>query len=646
MPPPKGQVTVPKGQVTVTKPTGPPQRNFLGRRQTPTEIVQNRRLPNQTNIALLRQQQTQENQNGTTNIPADFADTLVNRILNNATQPQNVTQTPPQNVTEEETKPRRGNAKVTDSLARLRETRRQEANEETLQGLNAAGTHLDFLDMPDTALFGDDPLYANLKSVLADIERIRGGDYPEYIKNRMLSNAYDTAAQTAGVLDLGGIEDEAQSKVLNEIYKKASANAANAKQTLNPVRVKNLQREGASKGGINSVGIYNVPGAKDSQGESNERKFFKKENIVDEKYRNTKKAAIETELTNFMPHLGINVGKDDEKVDRHMRDREIGYSMLNDYLGAGVSVGAREAADESGNKGALLDEAKGMTPDEYGWNYLAPIDPEKTSKEEQEQALDLTDSIVKDENGVVDKTKTSKYGDRLKAAKKELVPTSYQVTKKGQDGKDLTDGEGNPIYAPTLDVFDPKLHRDMNRLQIMDSLTGHIDRHSDNFKIETDEEGKYKSLKAIDNDMSFGAKKRGFGERFHNSPGMGDGALIDKEMADRVKNVPRQDLDYLFRGMFSEDPEESKAVIENLWSNMQGFNEYAERNKKFQVEDWTKTHGMEELLTATGALFNASTKTQSHNTLYQRLMMTRLPNDPRLKASKGSKNVRRDEKGY
>lgn len=621
-----------------------PQANFLSRpRPAPTRRP-NANISNQTMIAVAQQTQQRQranNQAAPTNLSPEL---FLNRIINNGRQtPQNVTETQaPQK------KPRRVNVRPADAPTALREERRQQANAQTVGELNAAGTRQNFQDMPSSQSVGNDPMYANLKSVLADIERIRGGDYPEHIKNRMLSNAYETAAQTAGTLDLGGIEDTAQAELVRYIQQQASANAATAKQTMNPVKMNAIQREGATKGGLNSVDIYNVSGAKDSQGESNERKFFKKETIVDENYRanSTGNPTMQTELKTLMPHLGINAGKGDEKVDRHMRDREIAYSLLNDYLNAGVSVGAREAVDENGNEGALLDEAKGMTPDEYGWEYLAPLNPDETTKEQHTQAMKLADSAVTDDKGVTDKTKTSKYGDRLKKENMELVSTSYNVTRKGKDGKDLKNKDGKPIYAPTLDVSNPQLHRDVNRMQILDSLTGHVDRHGNNWKIETDEQGNYKSLKAIDNDMSFGRNKRGFGERFHNNPGMGDGALIDEELANRVKNTPKQDLEYLFQGMFSDDQKESEEVIENLWKNMQGFNDYAERNKEFQVRNWTKEHAQKELLSATGALPDATNERKSHNTIYQRLMMTRLAKDPRLKTNRILKSIVSDEKAW
>ncbi len=50
----------------------------------------------------------------------------------------------------------------------------------------------------------------------------------------------------------------------------------------------------------------------------------------------------------------------------------------------------------------------------------------------------------------------------------------------------------------------PMLHRDLNKLQVMDALCGQLDRHLGNMCIELDDEGNYRQLKGIDNDASFG----------------------------------------------------------------------------------------------------------------------------------------------
>ena len=49
--------------------------------------------------------------------------------------------------------------------------------------------------------------------------------------------------------------------------------------------------------------------------------------------------------------------------------------------------------------------------------------------------------------------------------------------------------------------------RDMSDLQVMDYLCGQIDRHSANYFIDTNEEGKFVGVQGIDNDLSFGNAK-------------------------------------------------------------------------------------------------------------------------------------------
>ena len=53
--------------------------------------------------------------------------------------------------------------------------------------------------------------------------------------------------------------------------------------------------------------------------------------------------------------------------------------------------------------------------------------------------------------------------------------------------------------------FPMAVHRDVNRMQLLDALTGQLDRHDLNVMVETDSAGDYVGLKGIDNDTSFGA---------------------------------------------------------------------------------------------------------------------------------------------
>jgi hypothetical protein len=62
-----------------------------------------------------------------------------------------------------------------------------------------------------------------------------------------------------------------------------------------------------------------------------------------------------------------------------------------------------------------------------------------------------------------------------------------------------------PILTQT-DFDNPELQRDLVKLQLLDGLTGQVDRHGGNYVMQRDHEGAYVGLKAIDNDQSFGKK--------------------------------------------------------------------------------------------------------------------------------------------
>ena len=89
-----------------------------------------------------------------------------------------------------------------------------------------------------------------------------------------------------------------------------------------------------------------------------------------------------------------------------------------------------------------------------------------------------------------------------------LVKTGF-YEHQGKMGILMEQAQGKTMYDFIDDWqqndFPPALHRDVNKLQLLDAVTGQLDRHGDNVMVETDAQGNYAGLKGIDNDTSFGA---------------------------------------------------------------------------------------------------------------------------------------------
>ena len=102
-------------------------------------------------------------------------------------------------------------------------------------------------------------------------------------------------------------------------------------------------------------------------------------------------------------------------------------------------------------------------------------------------------------------------------------------------------GGGPADAGEPLDVADPDFQRQMNEMFLLDTLAGHTDRHAGNFRVDRDEGGKI-SVKAIDNDLTFGtqgsaeAERANFGKRGEsfNYGGLPAKMQIDAAMAEKM----------------------------------------------------------------------------------------------------------------
>ncbi|MBC7811227.1 MAG: hypothetical protein H7175_08775, partial [Burkholderiales bacterium] len=112
---------------------------------------------------------------------------------------------------------------------------------------------------------------------------------------------------------------------------------------------------------------------------------------------------------------------------------------------------------------------------------------------------------------------------------------------------------------------DPKLQQSLSRLQLMDALTGQVDRNMSNFFINTDDNGNVTQLTGIDNDMAFGKRRDNIDFQF-NYPGIS--AFVDAELARRIIALKPQELVWLLDDLL--DPDELAALITRL-KKLQAF---------------------------------------------------------------------------
>lgn len=103
-----------------------------------------------------------------------------------------------------------------------------------------------------------------------------------------------------------------------------------------------------------------------------------------------------------------------------------------------------------------------------------------------------------------------------------------------------------------LSLDDPVLQRGLNKLQLLDAISGQLDRHAGNYKIQDDGEGNVTGITGIDLDMAFGSKMNTTSTMTDafNYKGIPD--FIDKTMGEKILAVKASDLRDALTGLLSK----------------------------------------------------------------------------------------------
>lgn len=158
-------------------------------------------------------------------------------------------------------------------------------------------------------------------------------------------------------------------------------------------------------------------------------------------------------------------------------------------------------------------------------------------------------------------------------------------------------------------MADPDFQRQMNEMFLLDTLSGHRDRHEGNFKIDRDANGRI-NVRAIDNDISFGVFGQGkdgsdldrvkFGKSNGAWPygGLPGKMQIDARMAERIRQISRADLDRTFSDLLT------KEEIDALEKRFEEMNKYIkameDKREGLIVNQWNEKTAEKELLLAGG----------------------------------------------
>jgi hypothetical protein len=164
------------------------------------------------------------------------------------------------------------------------------------------------------------------------------------------------------------------------------------------------------------------------------------------------------------------------------------------------------------------------------------------------------------------------------------------VGDKGGEALFANDEEEKEALGPgAILSTDPVLQRSLNKLQILDAICGQLDRHSNNWLVETDEKGGVKGVKGIDLDMAFGEDmddiEVDMGNLGHNFRGLPP--IIDEEFALKVIKVKADDIRNALKGLLSD--KEIDATVKRFQKVVDRINRIP---KEELVKNWDQSTSM------------------------------------------------------
>jgi hypothetical protein len=138
---------------------------------------------------------------------------------------------------------------------------------------------------------------------------------------------------------------------------------------------------------------------------------------------------------------------------------------------------------------------------------------------------------------------------------------------------------------------DGTLQRCLNKLQILDAISGQLDRHAGNYFIQQDDKGDVTGVTGIDLDMAFGKDMLTYNDKnaraAHNYRELPD--YLDEEFATRILAVPEDDIVKTLTGLLSEA--EVAATVSRFRSVKEKINDV--RAKGQLKKSWDSTTAKE-----------------------------------------------------
>jgi len=266
-------------------------------------------------------------------------------------------------------------------------------------------------------------------------------------------------------------------------------------------------------------------------------------------------------------------------------NRNIASTRLDDALGFGL-ITRSEMAIHNNQLGTVSERAAGIPiqGDEILSNEMVPAHVVKSyiegSKHPTTGVYDVNEAnFVEKWNGVMDQ--------KTRIAEK------------------VVDGERRYYYLRHAyrdpNFYDARLRRDLIRLQLMDAISGQVDRHPGNYFVLRNAKGEVIGVKAIDNDMAWGKSLRDLSGKTQI-----DGAhlprylppVVDAETRDAIKAIRPDQLRKQLSDVLSPDEIDAAVVrlkqvqahLDKLQSDKRVL-KYLHEYASDRVDTWLKDRG-------------------------------------------------------
>jgi hypothetical protein len=141
-----------------------------------------------------------------------------------------------------------------------------------------------------------------------------------------------------------------------------------------------------------------------------------------------------------------------------------------------------------------------------------------------------------------------------------------------------------------LSLADPNLQRQWSKLNILDALTGQLDRHGGNIFAKLGAQGNVESITGIDHDMSFPpAKFMDPSEREAGRPWTGLPQNIDEEIVEMVMALEPADLRLVLKDLLTQEE------LNGVYTRLARLKQELPKRKLLKPDQWSKQTAQQEV---------------------------------------------------